>query len=182
MEHGQPVGTGGGKDVYSITFGHTELSQPGAHVKAQGLVVVEADVFVGTELEVGPGFVDLLLLAIDDFLDLLRFLVRADEPPRAHALCVSILGNTDAHELVGGRDVVGGFRDQAIFGERMSSRLCLAFDFGGTGGFDGEGAAHRLLGLQDDVLVLGLLPLVLRHGAVDLLELIQGKGMTDVGE
>ncbi len=165
VERSQPVGTGGSKDVYSIALDHAKLPQTGAHVEAQCLIVVEGDVLVGAELEVGPGLVYFLLFAIDHLLDLLGLLVCTDEAPRAHTLGIAILGDTHAHEFIGSGNVIGGFCDQAILGQRMASRLRLTLDFGRAGGFDREGAAHQLFGLQDRVPVLGLLPLVVWHDA-----------------
>lgn len=162
----EPVGTRGSKNVHPVTRHHAQLPQTSADVKGQCLIVIECDILIGTQFEVGPGLVDFLLLAIDDLLDLLGLLVSADEASRPHAFGIAVLGDTHAQELVGGGDVLGGFRDQAILGQGVPARFRLAWDVGSAGRFDRVGATRPFFGLQDVVPELGVLPRVLCHDAM----------------
>ncbi len=152
VEDTQPVKTSGGKDMDSITLDHPEFSQARTDIQSQFLELIITDVIVGAKLEEGPVLVDLLLYAIDYLLNLLSFLVSADQTSRAHSPRVAKLGHAHAEKLISGGDIVGGCHDKAIFGQRVSPRDGLAFNRFCSRYFDGERWLRRGLWRKGDVL------------------------------
>lgn len=65
--------------MHLIVLLQTKVSQTRGGIERHLFVLVECDVFVATQLEVGPFLVNFLLFAIDHLLDLLVLDVGLDD-------------------------------------------------------------------------------------------------------
>lgn len=148
---GQPVGAGGRKDVHAVLLDQAQLPQAGADLADQLEVVVEAHVLIGAQLKVRPLLVDLLLLAIDDLLDLLRLLMGLEELSRAESLCIAKFLGAGQDDVEDGRNVIGRAVDELVDGVGVASGDGLAIDLGAAGHLETEGRLVGDLGLQNSV-------------------------------
>jgi hypothetical protein len=125
---GQPLHARRGKKMHPVFWLQAQLLDGRADCKSHLLELDEALVSVRAKLKVVPVLIDLLLLAVDHLLDLLRLGDLVDDAARADGLCVAKLCRGVAHDLVHGGDI-GRWRGlEAVFGGQVAARYRLALD------------------------------------------------------
>jgi len=110
----KPPRTGRGKDVDAVALVHAKSAVARGNLEAELLVLDEADVCVAAELRELPLLVLGSLLAIDNLLDLLDFLVSLDQSAVTQGLCVAKLLGAAAKNVVDGLDVGSRGADESI--------------------------------------------------------------------
>ena len=145
----QPVGAGGSEDVHAVVLDQTQLPEARPDLGHQGLILVEAHELIGAELEVRPLLVNLLLLAIDDLLDLLRLLVGLEQLPRPKGLCVAKLLGAGQDDVEDGRDLFVRPVDQLVNSMGIPPGNGLAVHLRGPGHLETERGRMGDLGLQN---------------------------------
>lgn len=125
----EPLHASRPKNVQSVLRNETQRLQAGAYSESHGLELDEALVLVRAELKVLPLLVDLLLLAIDHLLHLLGFLMDVHDAARANSLCVAKFARRVTQNVKDGLDAFLGRHLEALLGDQIAARYCLAIDF-----------------------------------------------------
>lgn len=138
---------GATKEMQLVLAVEAELAETGADLKNALLVLL-----VGEEVELGqlkvlPFLVNLLDLAIDVLLDLLRLLVQLDELASTNSSVVGVEASAAADEVEDSVDVVSRTRKETVLGSRMTARNSLALNLFVAGSLDRVGrTVHRVQG------------------------------------
>ena len=112
--------------MHLVVLLKTEVAQARRCIKSHLLIFVEGDVFIAAHFPISPLFLNFLLFAVDQLLDLLVLSVNFDYPSVADTFGISILCSSPSEVLVNCADLCGWSEDERIFSMTIATRYCLA--------------------------------------------------------